>query len=227
MKKYAVIVAGGSGSRMGGGMPKQFRSLCGRPVLWWSLKAFHEADPSTRLITVLPREFISLWSDFYESLPDSEKFAHEVVAGGESRTDSVKNGLALVLDPEALVAVHDGARPLVKPQTISKGWKTAEEYGSAIPVVAVTDSLRYVEEYPSRAVNRDNFRAVQTPQVFKVEILKEAYQKAGSTTFTDDAAAVENLGMEVVLFEGDHDNIKITHGKDLAVATVLMGQMGS
>ena len=118
MKKNVVIVAGGSGTRMGGGIPKQFRSLCGRPVLWWSMKAFHDEDAGTRLIVVLPQDFITLWNDFFSSLPEKERFAHEIVAGGASRSESVRNGLSLVEDKESLVAVHYGARPLVSREII-------------------------------------------------------------------------------------------------------------
>lgn len=222
MKRFAIIVAGGSGSRMGGGMPKQFRALNGRPVLWWSMKAFHDENPETRLVVVLPREFVTLWNDLFSSLPENERFSHEVAFGGETRTESVKNGLSLIVDPEALVAVHDGARPLVDPRIIAKGWETAQKYGAAIPVVAVTDSLRSTEIYPSKAVDRDKFVAVQTPQVFLAKILKDAYEYAGRQSFSDDATAVENMGETVILFEGSHDNFKITNPKDMAIAEVLM-----
>ena len=228
MEKYAVIVAGGSGTRMGGGMPKQFRSLKGKPVLWWSMKAFHDDDPKTKIILVLPGDFISLWNDFFSSLPQSDRFPHDVATGGGTRTESVKNGLALIPDKnhateDSLVAVHDGARPLVSPETIDKGWATAEKFAAAIPVVAVTDSLRSIKHSPSKAVDRDEFKAVQTPQVFRTSLLKEAYSKTGEGVFSDDATVVENMGIPVALFEGRHDNIKITNPKDLAVAEVLMG----
>lgn len=224
MKKNAVIVAGGSGTRMGGGIPKQFRSLCGRPVLWWSMKAFHDEDTHTRLIIVLPEDFIDLWNDFFSSLPETDRFDHEVVAGGSSRTQSVKNGLALVDDPDSLVAIHDGARPLLTDAIIKDGWSKAQSYGAAIPSVPVTDSLRHVSDEGNSAVDRSEFVAVQTPQVFKTSILKEAYLKAGDTIFTDDAAVVENAGHKVALFPGSPDNIKITNPKDLAIAAVIMGK---
>ena len=218
-------MAGGSGSRMGGGIPKQFRSLCGRPVLWWSIKAFHNEDPSTKLIIVLPNDFIDLWKDYYSTLPAEERIDHEVTSGGDSRSESVKNGLRLIDTEDSLVAVHDGARPLIQPETISRGWVTASKYGAGIPVVAVTDSIR--QKGPgkeSRSVNRDDYLAVQTPQVFKTLVLKESYEKAGNQPFTDDASVVENNGMSVSLFEGSPENIKITNPKDLAIAAVIMGK---
>lgn len=224
--KYAVIVAGGSGTRMGGGMPKQFRSLCGRPVLWWSMKAFKDEDPDTRLILVLPSDFITLWEDFYASLPDEERFSHEIAKGGSSRTESVRNGLELVSQKDSLVAVHDGARPLLSSSLISKGWQTAAEHGAAIPAVAVTDSLRHLEDGGSRSVDRSRYVAVQTPQVFWTGLLKEAYASANGKVFTDDAAVVEQAGHKVELFEGCPENMKITNPKDMAVAAVLMKRDG-
>lgn len=219
-----MIVAGGSGSRMGGGMPKQFRNLCGRPVLWWSMKAFYEDNPFTRQILVLPEEFISLWKDFFSSLPEAERYPHQVVAGGSTRSESVKNGLSHIDEEDSLVAVHDGARPLVTQSLIAKGWEKANKDGAAIPVVAVTDSLRVLKNSGSENVDRSQYVAVQTPQVFKTGLLKEAYTKTGDKIFTDDASVVENCGKPVALFEGDPDNFKITNPKDMAIATVLMGK---
>ena len=224
MKKNAVIVAGGSGTRMGGGIPKQFRSLCGHPVLWWSMKAFHDEDPGVNLILVLPEEFVSLWKDFFSKLPQEESFPHIIVTGGKSRSESVRNGLSAIEDDDSLVAVHDGARPLVSKETIASGWAVALENGAAIPVIPVTDSLRIIsDDVLSKSVNREDYRVVQTPQVFKTSLLKEAYKKAGSGSFSDDATVVENMGHNISLFPGQPDNIKITNPKDLAVATVLMG----
>ena len=227
MGKYAVIVAGGSGSRMGGGIPKQFRNLCGRPVLWWSMKAFRDEDPATNIILVLPEEFVKLWQDYFHSLPESDRFSHEITIGGATRTESVKNGLAHVASPDSLVAVHDGARPLVTPELISKGWETAQQHGAAIPVVPVTDSLRKVNGDNSEAVDRSEYVAVQTPQVFKTSILKEAYAQAGENTFTDDAAVVENAGFKVALYPGSDTNFKLTHPKDLQIAAVLCKASGN
>lgn len=222
MRKYAVIVAGGSGARMGGGIPKQFRNLCGRPVLWWSLKAFHEEDPHTSIILVLPEQFISLWKDFYDTLPESEKIPFSIAAGGKTRGESVKNGLALIPDPDSLVAIHDGARPLVTPALISRGWAAAQEHGAAIPVMDVTDSLRKRTPNGSEAVDRNEFAAVQTPQVFHTSLIKEAYNLVGDQSFTDDAAVAEYAGHTVKLFEGFHKNMKLTHPEDMAVAALLL-----
>lgn len=226
MRKAAVIVAGGSGTRMGGGIPKQFRSLAKRPVLWWSMKAFHDEDPSTRLILVLPQDFITLWKDFFASLPENDRYPHEVTCGGTTRSESVKQGLTLV-DEDCMVAVHDGARPLVTKQMISRGWETASEKGAAIPVVEVTDSLREKErDGESHGVDRSRFVAVQTPQVFDAKLLKQAYIKAGEQVFTDDAAVVEFAGYNVSLYEGNHRNMKITNPEDMAFAELLIKKDG-
>ena len=222
MERYAVIVAGGSGSRMGAGIPKQFRTLNGHPVLWWSMKAFHEENPLTKIILVLPADFISLWSDLFSSMPAGQQIPHQVTSGGASRSESVKNGLALVPSGEALVAIHDGARPLVSTQIIAQGWKEAEVHQAAIPGVPVTDSLRHLDGCGSNAVNRDEFVAVQTPQVFNAGLLKKAYELAGDGSFTDDAAVMENAGHKIRLFPGSPVNIKITNPKDIALAAVLM-----
>lgn len=227
MKKNAVIVAGGSGTRMGGGIPKQFRTLCGKPVLWWSIKAFKEEDPDTRIIIVLPSAFINLWKDFYNTLPESHRYPHEIVGGGESRTESVRNGLELIDDEEdSLIAVHDGARPLVKPAVIGAGWHLAEKAGTAIPAVPVTDSLRRVRDGDSEAVDRSEFVAVQTPQVFRCRLLKKAYSQAEGRIFTDDASIVENIGEKIYLYEGDPDNMKVTNPKDLDIASTILGEDG-
>ena len=222
MKQYAVIVAGGSGSRMGGGIPKQFRSLCGKPVLWWSMKAFHDENPATALILVLPQEFIDIWRDFFSSLAVAHQFEHQIAAGGASRSESVKNGLALVTEKESLVAVHDGARPLVTPEVIARGWRMAQEKGTAIPGVPLTDSIRHLKTNGSESVDRTEYVAVQTPQVFLSSLLKDCYEKKSGETFTDDAAVVENCGHHVSLYEGSHNNIKVTNPGDLEVAAVLM-----
>ena len=158
----------------------------------------------------------------FKSLPSKDQFPHQVTEGGKSRTESVTNGLRLIEDNNSLVAVHDGARPLVNKEMISRGWKATEETGASIPVVAVTDSLRKVSGPESMAVDRSEFVAVQTPQVFSTKILKEAYQIAGDKVFTDDASVVENAGIRVTLFEGNHENMKITNPKDLVIATAIM-----
>ncbi|MDE5882933.1 MAG: 2-C-methyl-D-erythritol 4-phosphate cytidylyltransferase [Muribaculaceae bacterium] len=239
MDKYAVIVAGGEGTRLGGGLPKQFRELNGRPVLWWSLKAFHDEDPSTRLRVVLHPGFFEKWQKLFLSLPEEERFEHTVVAGGSSRTGSVKNGIeAIPASSEALIAVHDAARPLVSVDMIARGWEAAAKAGGAVPAVPVTDSLRHLtgtshmdwktaiaggELYKdSEAVDRSEYVAVQTPQVFRADLLKGAYALKPDAVFSDDAAAYEAAGGKPVLFEGSPLNMKVTNPGDLEIASLLL-----
>ena len=222
MRQFAVIVAGGTGTRMGGGIPKQFRSLCGRPMLWWSMKAFYDENPSTEIILVLPEEFIILWEDFFSSLPEKDRLPHVVTAGGQTRTESVKRGLILVPE-DSLVAIHDGARPLLKKDLISRGWQTASENGAAIPVVPAVDSMREIRGDSSKAVDRSLYRCVQTPQVFISRLLKKSYQEQEGRTFTDDASVVEATGHKITLYEGDPSNLKVTTPIDMTIASCLLG----
>lgn len=225
MEKYAVIVAGGEGTRLGGGLPKQFRELKGRPVLWWSLKAFHDEDPTTHLRVVLHPRFFEQWQTLFHSLPEEEQFSHEVVAGGSSRTASVKNGIAAVpSSPEALIAVHDAARPLVSVDMIARGWAAAGKAGGAVPGVAVTDSLRHLNDQGSEAVDRSEYVAVQTPQVFRADLLKGAYALQPDAIFSDDASAYEAAGGRPVLFQGSPVNMKVTNPGDLEIAEVLLNR---
>lgn len=225
MEKYAIIVAGGEGTRLGGALPKQFREVAGRPLLWWSVKAFSDEDPATRIILVLPQRFFGLWQQLQTELPEEDRLPHSVVAGGASRTESVKNGLRVVPDGEdCLVAVHDAARPLLTSAMISRGWETAARHGGAIPAIPVTDSLRRVEGETSRAVDRSAFVAVQTPQVFRARLLKEAYAAHPDAVYSDDATAFEAYGKIPVLFEGSTDNMKVTNPGDLEIATLLIGR---
>lgn len=207
---------------MGGGIPKQFRSLCNRPLLWWSISAFHKENPDTKIIVVLPEQYVSLWNELFSNLPNEERFEHEITTGGSSRTESVCNGLALITDPDSIVAVHDGARPMVTTELISEGWDTALHYGACVPVVPVTDSLRKLIREDSEAVDRSDYVAVQTPQVFQTGLLQDAYKKARGSNFTDDASVVENSGHKIKLFKGSPDNIKVTHPMDFEVVELLM-----
>lgn len=218
MTRYALIVAGGKGLRMGGELPKQFIPVGGKPVLMRTMEAFYDSDSEIQIILVLPHSQQDYWRqlcrEFRFSLP------HVIADGGETRFHSVKNGLALVKTP-ALVGVHDGVRPFVSPEVIARCYKLAAEKKAVVPVIEVVDTVRRLTGDGSVTVNRDDYRLVQTPQVFDAELLKKAYGQAYTSRFTDDASVVEASGGSVFLTEGNKENIKITTPFDLKIATVL------
>ncbi|MCD7816252.1 MAG: 2-C-methyl-D-erythritol 4-phosphate cytidylyltransferase [Bacteroides sp.] len=219
MKNYVIIVAGGKGLRMGGEIPKQFLPVKGKPVLMRTLEAFHAYDPHLELILVLPVDQQAYW----EKLCTTYGFTlpHRVADGGETRFHSVKNGLALV-DEEGLVGVHDGVRPFVSLEVIRDCYREAAQKEAVIPVVEVVETLRkLVGESESETVPRSRYRLVQTPQVFTVSLLKQAYAQPYSPMFTDDASVVEAAGHAVHLIPGNRENIKLTTPFDLKVAEVL------
>ena len=221
-KHTILIVAGGRGTRMGGPQPKQFLELAGRPVLMHTLEAFDRWDASARLIVVLPEDQIDTW----KRLCEAHVFGriHRVVAGGETRFHSVRNGLGAVAS-DGLIAVHDGVRPLVAPSVIAACFAAAADGGAAVPVVPVVESVREVDaDGGSRPVDRARLRVVQTPQVFRADVLRAAYCLPYDPRFTDDASVVEASGVAVRLVPGNRENIKLTTPMDLLLAEQLMRQ---
>lgn len=218
MEKIAVIVAGGLGTRMSDKTPKQFLLLGGQPILMRTIRVFHNFDPDIRLIIVLQPPFITEW----ENLCSHYKFdiPCEVRLAGETRFHSVKNGIKNLPD-NCLVAIHDGVRPLVSFKTIDRCFKTAKKFGNAIPCIEIPETMRNIKGEISHQVDRNEFRLIQTPQVFEVSILKKAYEQIYKPEFTDDAGVVERMGVEIKLVEGNPENIKITLKKDLKIAEAL------
>jgi 2-C-methyl-D-erythritol 4-phosphate cytidylyltransferase len=221
LPEYAIIVAGGSGSRMQRDIPKQFIEVAGKPILMHTIEQFYKYDSSVRLIVVLPQEQLSTWRELCKK--HSFKLFHMTVAGGSTRFKSVKNGLGAV-HGQALVAVHDGVRPFVTPEIIGQAFRTAEEWGSAVATVSPKDSLREMTDEGSRAVSRLNYKLVQTPQCFKSGILQQAYDQPEQDLFTDDASVVESIGERITLIEGNYRNIKITTPEDLILAEAFINQ---
>ena len=219
MHKYAIIVAGGTGTRMKGEVPKQFMLLNGKPVILYSIEAFFAYDPSIQIILVIHPDYLLYWKQVSGEYEKSIPF--RVVEGGKTRFDSVKNGLKLIKD-EGFVAVHDAARPVINESFIEKLFSAASTYGSAIPVVAVTDTVRIIDGDTSHQQDRTFLRAIQTPQVFKVSELQRSYTQLYQPTFTDDGSVMEAAGFPLHLTEGRRENIKITHLQDIAVAGVLI-----
>ncbi len=219
MKKYALIVAGGSGQRMASNTPKQFLPLSGRPVLCHTLDAFHNVSSSIHLIVVLPESQIETW----QALCKKHKFIvpHDIVAGGDTRTKSVKNGLQKI-HGNGLVAIHDGVRPLISSEIIERSYQVAAEQDAAVVVVKLKDSVRELLNNESRATDRNLLRLVQTPQTFKVNLIKQAYETVSPEDVTDDAGVAELAGIPITLVEGDYKNIKITTPEDLIIAQALL-----
>ena len=220
MQRSTIIVAGGSGKRMGAAVPKQFLPLRGRPLLMWTFEAFHRFDPTMQLVAVLPKDHHGTW----QVLCDEHRFAlpHTLVSGGAERFHSTLEGLKAVTH-EGLVAVHDGVRPLVSAALIARCFAAAEEHGAAIPVVPIASSVRELTEEGSQAIDRSRLRAVQTPQCFRVPLLRRAFELPYDPAFTDEATLVERLGVDVHLVEGEEHNIKVTTPFDLKVAEVVVG----
>lgn len=218
--KYALIVAGGKGLRMGSELPKQFLPIGGKPVLMHTLQAFYDYDREMRIILVLPASQQAYWTqlcrEHHFTVP------HEVADGGETRFHSVKNALERV-NTSGLVGVHDGVRPFVSQEVIARCYEQAAEKKAVVPVVNVVETVRHLcQGGRSETVPRDEYRLVQTPQVFDAELLLRAYRQPYTPDFTDDASVVEALGEPVWLTEGNRENIKITTPFDLKIAEALL-----
>lgn len=227
---YLLLAAGGSGTRAGGDIPKQFVDLGGRPVFMHAVEAFIAADPKLEFVCVVThRSFVEEVRQELSRRLAATNVEFDVVEGGASRTESVRNGLkALPLADGALVAIHDAARPFVTRQMIMEGWGTvvSPERGG-VPVLPVTDSLRERTGNATTAIDRSRFLAVQTPQVFDFAMLSRAYAATGEGTFTDDASVAEAFGMEIVTYPGDPANIKITNPMDFAIAEAILSHRGT
>lgn len=220
MKKYAVIVAGGLGKRMNNDLPKQFLPLLGKPVLYYTLKAFLDAFDDLKVILVLPEEHIDKGREIVDAYFDPSRFAF--TAGGETRFHSVRNGAALAED-DSIIFVHDGVRCLVTPNLIRYCYDSAMLNGSAIPSVAVTDSIRMITPGGSTAIDRNTLRSIQTPQTFHSKILFPSLNNIEyKEKFTDEATVVEAFGIDIHLMEGEDTNIKITRPSDLDLAEQIL-----
>lgn len=216
---YAVIVAGGQGTRMGTAMPKQFLELEGKPVLHHTLQAFIDALPGVHLILVLPAHQVSYAQMVLQTFP--ARIDLTIVTGGETRFHSVKNGLQGIPE-DGIILVHDGVRPLVTPTLIQRCYRQAVEKGSAIPAIPVTDSMRLINDEGSEPVDRSQLRIIQTPQTFRASVLLPAFDQPYSEGFTDEATVVEAYGDEVFLTEGERSNLKITTPEDMVIAAALL-----
>ena len=220
MGRSCIIVAGGNGSRMGTELPKQFLRVRGIPVLMHTIRNFHDFDPSIQLIVVLPADEIDNWKELCRQ--HHFDIPHHLIAGGDTRFQSVKNGLSLVNDSE-LIAIHDGVRPLVSLETLNRCFEGAGETGTAIPVLPANESVREGTMNSSAPVDRSRYFLVQTPQVFKASLIQESYKQPWIPEFTDDASVAEHSGIRVHMVMGNRENIKITFPEDLRIAELFLG----
>ena len=221
-KDYIIIVAGGKGQRMGSSVPKQFLLLCGKPVLMHTIEAFHSYSTSLEIILVLPEEQQTHWKELCEEYGFTTP--HTVVSGGSTRFESSRNGISVIPDDtDGVVGIHDGVRPLVSAAVIDRCYESARENYAAIPVMPLTDTLRFVGESGcGRNVLRSDYVIVQTPQVFDIALAKRAFSLPYKESFTDDASVVEDLGCQVSVVEGCRENIKLTTPFDMKVAEAIL-----
>ena len=219
MQKHVIIVAGGSGSRMKSALPKQFIELCGKPILMHTIENFYRFNSEMPIVLVLPIGQFDVWQELCEQ----HQFAirHTLVAGGDVRFQSVKNGLAAIKG-DGLVAIHDGVRPLVSHATIARCFDAAAQYGNATPCIAVHETVRKIDNHTTEMVDRSMLRLIQTPQVFRSSLIIKAYDQSYDHSFTDDASVLERTGETIRLVEGNRENIKVTEPIDLVVAEAIM-----
>ena len=223
MEKFALIVAGGNGSRMGTETPKQFLTLAGKPILMRTIEKFSQYNSSIRIFLVLPSDEFEHWEKLCKKY-DFE-IQHKLVKGGDSRFLSVKNGLSQIPNT-GIVFIHDGVRPLVSIKTLSLCEEMAKTEGNALPVTRVNQSLRIIGKDGSHAVDRSFYRQIQTPQTFRTELIKRAYFSIDDNDFTDDGSVFETLDKKINLVEGNSENIKITNPVDLKLAETLYPVQG-
>ena len=223
MKEYVIIVAGGKGLRMGADIPKQFLPIGGKPILMRTLERFREFSADLKIILVLPESQQDYWKTLCEQFHFT--LTHQLADGGETRFHSVQNGLALIPDDaEGVVGVHDGVRPFPSIEVIRRCYETAREKKAVIPVIPVVETVRRLEGEKSVTVPRNDYRLVQTPQCFDIQLLKAANRAADGSPvgFTDDASVVEAFGFDITLVEGNRENIKITTPFDMTIAEALV-----
>ena len=219
---YVIIVAGGKGLRMGSDIPKQFLPIGGKPVLMRTLERFREYSPTLQIILVLPKAQQDYWRQLCEEYNFSVDY--QLADGGETRFHSVQHGLALIPDDaEGVVGVHDGVRPFPSIDVIRNCYETARTTKAVIPVIPVVETVRHLKGETSETVPRNDYRLVQTPQTFDIQLLKAANRQPYNDGFTDDASVVEAYGFDITLVEGNRENIKITTPYDLKIAEVLIG----
>jgi 2-C-methyl-D-erythritol 4-phosphate cytidylyltransferase len=218
-REYAIVVAGGKGTRIKSALPKQFIELNRKPVLFHTLEAFHRYSPALQIVLVLPVDDFATWEDLVKKHGFSIPLTLQ--SGGETRFQSVKRGLEKIEGP-GLVAIHDGVRPLVSEDIIGASFRLAAVHGTAVAAVRLKESIRMTDQDTTRAMDRSKFRLIQTPQTFDIDLIKKAYEQREDPAMTDDASVAERAGHAISLFEGSYENIKITTPEDIVVAEALL-----
>lgn len=218
-KEYALIVAGGKGTRIKSKLPKQFLELNGKPVLLHTIEAFYRYSEQINIVLVLPEDDFTIWKEICKKYNFNKPIV--VQKGGESRFQSVKNGLEKI-EGDGLVAIHDGVRPLVSEDIIGASFRLAAVHQSAVAAVRLKESIRMTDQDNTKAMDRSRFRLIQTPQTFDLNLIKQAYLIKEDTSMTDDASVAEKSGHVISLFEGSYENIKITTAEDLIIAEALL-----
>jgi 2-C-methyl-D-erythritol 4-phosphate cytidylyltransferase len=219
MEEYAIIVAGGKGTRIKSVVPKQFLELAGKPILLHTVEAFFKYSDKINVILVLPADDFPLWRDITNKYNLNKPILLQ--HGGETRFQSVKNGLDKI-EGDGLVAIHDGVRPLINSDIIGASFRLAAVHGSAVAAVRLKESIRVTDQDTTKAVDRSRYRLIQTPQTFDVSLIKKAYQQKEDPALTDDASVAEKAGHTISLFEGSYENIKVTTPEDLIIAEALI-----
>jgi 2-C-methyl-D-erythritol 4-phosphate cytidylyltransferase len=227
LQEYALIVAGGKGTRIKSPVPKQFLKIKGKPVLLHTIEAFYRYSEAIQIILVLPEDDFETWHAIVQKFQFNKPITLQ--KGGETRFQSVKNGLAKIesnacLPEQGLVAIHDGVRPLVSPDIIGASFRLAAVHKSAVAAVRLKESIRMTDQDNTKAMDRSKFRLIQTPQTFQIALIKKAYEMKEDASLTDDASVAERAGHVISLFEGSYRNIKITTEEDLLIADALLSK---
>jgi 2-C-methyl-D-erythritol 4-phosphate cytidylyltransferase len=218
MKKYALIVAAGAGTRMQSEVPKQFLPLNGRPLFYYSVQTFLESFADIEIVLIFPKKYHYNESEMLQYFDDRSRI--KIIRGGDTRFESVKNGLAEV--GEGIVFIHDAVRPFINKELLTDLLRVASDKGNAIPFTEVVDSLRFVDKEQNCSIDRSMYKAIQTPQVFNAQLIQSAFEQAYDPLFTDDASVLEKQGEKINLVAGLHENIKITQAIDLKIAEIIM-----
>lgn len=219
MKEYALIVAGGKGTRIKSALPKQFIEINGKPILLHTLEAFYRYSEKISVVLVLPEDDFGLWEKICKKINFNKPLLLQ--KGGETRFQSVRNGLDQMTG-EGLVAIHDGVRPLVSEDIIGASFRLAAIHQCAVAAVRLKESIRMTDQDNTKAVDRSRFRMIQTPQTFNLQLIKNAYLMKEDPSLTDDASVAERAGHVISLFEGSYENIKVTTAEDLVIAESLI-----